>query len=155
MTKTELRLQEEREFAKLNDDFKTHGVQPGATFPPKNLFGRIGDWTPSLKLAPAKHDDLVQYRKVQLDVWLVSVCNMYNLGDLPHSLARSVYEFLTLSDRPPCDLENIGAAAAGVGGGEAFRLNNPLSFTLGSSIRQVRWPWRLALRNLRNAFAIS
>jgi lipid-binding SYLF domain-containing protein len=76
-------------------------------------------------------DDLVQYRKVQLDVWLVSILERYNLGDLPHSLARSVYEFLTMSDRPPCDLENVATNESTV------RRINPISFTLGSSIRQA------------------
>jgi lipid-binding SYLF domain-containing protein len=119
------------EFAKLNDTFHNHGVTIPATFPGKNIAGRLGNWTPSLRWAPEQHEDLVQYRKVQLDVWLVSVLEKYNLGNLPHSLARHVHEFLTLSDRPPCDVENVST------GKSTVRWHNPVSFTLGSSIRQA------------------
>ncbi|KAL3919570.1 MAG: hypothetical protein SGARI_007174, partial [Bacillariaceae sp.] len=76
------------EFAKLHDTLNNHGIDV-AVFPGKNLAGRLGNWTPSLKWAPEQHDDLVQYRKVQLDVWLVSLLQKYNLGELPHSLALS------------------------------------------------------------------
>ncbi|KAG7348245.1 Las17-binding protein actin regulator [Nitzschia inconspicua] len=119
------------EFSKLNDSFKNHCISLEAAFPGKNIAGRLGNWTPSLRWAPDQHDDLVQYRKVQLDVWLVSVLKRYNLGDLPHSLARLVYEFVTMSDRPPCDLENVATNESTV------RQINPISFTLGSSIRQA------------------
>ena len=146
------------EFVKLNDAFKIHGIQLDATFPPKHLAGRIGNWQLARRWAPDQHDELVNYRKVQLDVWLVAVMARYNLGDLPHSLARSVYEFLTLSDRRPCDLENVMALSSSgsspssfsnylqSGGSKVgsqyskknvFRWNNPISFTLGSSIRQA------------------
>jgi len=87
----------------------------------------------------------------RLDVWLVAVSAKYNLGDLPHSLARSIYDFLTLSDRPPCDLENtIAMSGSSVSSSlnyyndsnsssknDVFRWNNPISFTMGSSIRQA------------------
>mmetsp|Transcript_18733 Transcript_18733/g.34931 ORF Transcript_18733/g.34931 Transcript_18733/m.34931 type:complete len:550 (+) Transcript_18733:88-1737(+) len=119
------------EFYKLNESFNNHAIRLGAVFPKKHLAGRIGNWTPSLRWAPEKHEELIQYRKVQLDVWLVCVCERFNLGDLPHSLQRSVYEFLTLSDRPPCELENVADDLNSV------RWNNPISFTLGSSIRQA------------------
>jgi hypothetical protein len=119
------------EWSKLSESFKNYGVTLDAVFPGKNIAGRLGNWTPSLRWAPEQHDDLVQYRKVQLDVWLVSVLEKYNLGVLPHSLARSVYEFLTICDRPPCDMENVATNESTV------RRINPISFTLGSSIRQA------------------
>jgi len=146
------------EFVKLNDAFKLHGIRLDATFPPKHLAGRIGNWQLAKRWAPDQHDELVNYRKVQLDVWLVAVMTRYNLGDLPHSLARTVYEFLTLSNRRPCDLENVMALSASgtspssfanylqSGGSKigsqyskknALRWNNPISFTMGSSIRQA------------------
>jgi lipid-binding SYLF domain-containing protein len=119
------------EWSKLSENFKNFGVTLDAVFPGKNMAGRLGNWTPSLRWAPEQHDDLVQYRKVQLDVWLVSVLERYNLGLLPPSLARSVYEFLTICDRPPCDMENVATSESTV------RRINPISFTLGSSIRQA------------------
>jgi lipid-binding SYLF domain-containing protein len=146
------------EFVKLNEAFNHHGVHLDAAFPPKHLAGRIGNWQLAKRWAPDQHEELVKYRKVQLDVWLVAVTAKYNLGDLPHSLARSVYEFLTLSNRPPCDMENTMVLAASgsapssmstysqnsgstVGGSYSkknmLRWNNPISFTLGSSIRQA------------------
>jgi hypothetical protein len=173
------------EFAKLHDVLKSHGihlVEGGhhsghngggssgrggnvVVFPKKHLAGRIGNWTPSLKWAPEQHDELVQYRKIQLDVWLTHVCERYNLGDLPHSVGHAVLEFLTLSDRPPCEYENpvdgilgeneddtvqsingggnnnrSGSSSTPRGKGSSgggIRWNNPISFTLGSSIRQA------------------
>lgn len=143
------------EFVKLNDAFRHHGVELDAEFPPKHLAGRLGNWQVAKRFAPTRHEDLINYRKVQLDVWMVAVLAKYNLGDLPHSLARLVYEFMTLSDRPPCDMDNTMALAesenstnqppscfnnaAGVNYRKKNMLkwNNPISFTLGSSIRQA------------------
>jgi lipid-binding SYLF domain-containing protein len=120
------------EFAKLNDNFKSHNIQlEYVPFPSKHWAGRMGNWTPSLKWAPSSHGDLIHYRKIQLDVWLVHVVGKYNLGDLPHSVHTSVYHFLTQSDQAPCDQDNPIAEK------DALRWNNPLSFTLGSTIRQA------------------
>lgn len=147
------------EFVKLNDAFKHHGVELEAEFPPKHLAGRLGNWQVAKRFAPTRHEDLINYRKVQLDVWLVAVLAKYNLGDLPHSLARLVYEFMTLSDRPPCDMDNImpltesetpptpygsysqscfnNSAGVNYRKKNMLKWNNPISFTLGSSIRQA------------------
>jgi lipid-binding SYLF domain-containing protein len=124
------------EFAKLHDLLQTHNIQMGCVFPEKHWAGRLGQWTPSLKWAPDKHDDLIQYRKIQLDVWLVHVVEQYNLGSLPHRLHQAVYDFLTHSDRPPCEQDNL--MRNGTDTAESWtRWNNPLSFTLGSTIRQA------------------
>lgn len=159
------------EFAKLHDILQSRGIQlveggirnggggsggnNAVVFPKKHLAGRIGNWTPSLKWAPEQHDELVQYRKVQLDVWVCHVCERYNLGDLPHNVAHAILEFLTLSDRPPCEYDNpvgggnddddegeeltIYSQRGSNDGGKAagLRWNNPISFTLGSSLRQA------------------
>lgn len=123
------------EFSKLRDIMQTHSIQIPCAFPGKHLAGRLGQWTPSLKWAPEKHEDLIQYRKVQLDVWLVHVVEQYNLGGLPHKVHQVVYEFLCQSDRPPCEQENV--IKDGRGAESWTRWSNPLSFTLGSSIRQA------------------
>jgi len=143
------------EFVKLKDAMDNHGVVMDAVFPSKHLAGRIGNWQLARRWAPDQHDELVRYRTVQLDVWLVGVTARYNLGDVPHSLARTIYDFLTLSDRPPCDLENTlavatlpsslreersflgGSKSGGGSSSSALRWNNPIPFTLGSSIRQA------------------
>ena len=117
------------DFAKLNETFKSHRINVDTAFPSKHWAGRMGNWTPSLHWAPEQHEELVDFRKKQLDVWLVHVIEKYNLGDLPHSVARDVFEFLTVPDRPPCEQENNL--------NEKWKWNNPLSFTLGSSIRQA------------------
>jgi lipid-binding SYLF domain-containing protein len=123
------------EFAKLRDVLQAHSILMPCAFPGKNLAGRLGQWTPSLKWAPEKHEDLIQYRKVQLDIWLVHVVEQYNLGSLPHRVHLAVYEFLTHSDRPPCEQENL--IKDGHTAESWTRWNNPLSFTLGSTIRQA------------------
>ena len=137
------------EFVKLYETFQHHGIELDVEFPPKSINGRLGNWQLAKRFAPVRHEELVNYRKVQLDVWLVAVLAKYNLGDLPHSLARFIYDFLTLSDRPPCDLENTMALSqqsespfeepSGVSyrKNNMLKWNNPISFTLGSSIRQA------------------
>lgn len=120
------------DFSKLNEVFKANNVQVGITFPSKHWAGRMGNWTPSLKWAPEQAQELIDYRKIQLDIWLVHVIELYNQpGGLPHAVATAVYEFLTICDRPPCEQDNTTKSAG------AISWNNPLSFTLGSSIRQA------------------
>lgn len=120
------------EFAKLNELFRSHSIRLDASFPSKSLAGRIGHWTPSLRFAPQQNQELIQFRKTQLDVWIVHVVEKYNQGDLPHSLGRQVYDFLTKFYQNPCDQENNNIHTS-----EKSKWNNPLSFTLGSSIRQA------------------
>lgn len=120
------------EFSKLNDLFRSHNIRLDTSFPSKSVLGRVGNWTPSLHFAPQQNRELVEYRKVQLDVWIVHCVQKYNEGDLPHSLGRKVYEFLTQPKQRPCDQENNLLPTAG-----KSKWNNPLSFTLGSSIRQA------------------
>jgi lipid-binding SYLF domain-containing protein len=117
------------DFSKLNEIFKSYRLSLDTSFPPKSMAGRMGNWTPSAIWAPEQHSELIEFRKIQFDVWLVHVVEKYNLGDLPHSVAHAIYDFLTLPDRPPCEQDNQHE--------ETWKWNNPLSFTLGSSIRQA------------------
>lgn len=125
------------EFAKLHDLFKNHNITLNCAFPEKHWAGRLGQWTPSLKWAPVQHQDLIEYRKIQLDVWLVHVVEQYNLGALPTHIHQAVYTFLTHSDRPPCEQDNIIWGDPTSTAESWTRWNNPLSFTLGSNIRQA------------------
>lgn len=120
------------EFAKLNDLFRSHNIRLDTSFPSKSVLGRVGNWTPSLHFAPQQNQELVQFRKVQLDIWIVHCVQKYNEGALPLSLGRQVYEFVTKPKQHPCDQENILLPTDG-----KSKWNNPLSFTLGSSIRQA------------------
>ena len=63
---------------------------------------RMGNWTPSLSFASGHHDDLVSYRKVQLDLWLVDLVGAYNRGQLPSTVYHEVQEFLTDTSTAPC-----------------------------------------------------
>lgn len=125
------------DFDKLNSVVRKHNVQLGANFPSKHWAGRMGNWTPSLCLAPTQHDDLVSYRKVQLDLWLVDLVAAYNRGQLPSLVHQEVQDFLTDASKAPCDRENDLDLTSPVE--RSLRWINPLSFTLGSSIRQAAY----------------
>jgi lipid-binding SYLF domain-containing protein len=120
------------EFAKLDALAKKHDIvlDKSASFPGKSWAGRVGNWTPSLTWAPEKHDELISYRVIQLDCWLVHVVRMYNQGALPLELAQAVYEFLVAPSKPPCENTNDVDKSS-------LHWYNPVSFTLGSGIRQA------------------
>jgi len=124
------------EFAKINALFKKHGIvlDDSAAFPSKSWAGRVGNWTPSLTVAPSAHDELVNYRVIQLDCWLVHVVNMYNEGTLPMDAAQALYDFLAAPSKPPCQNTNEVNNTAGKWHPS---WSNPISFTLGSAIRQA------------------
>eukprot|EP00529_Nitzschia_sp_RCC80_P002171 CAMPEP_0113491598 /NCGR_PEP_ID=MMETSP0014_2-20120614/27637_1 /TAXON_ID=2857 /ORGANISM="Nitzschia sp." /LENGTH=555 /DNA_ID=CAMNT_0000385391 /DNA_START=59 /DNA_END=1722 /DNA_ORIENTATION=- /assembly_acc=CAM_ASM_000159 len=127
------------EFSKLHDLLERHNVKIYesngdrcsnniVTFPSKSLSGRLGNWTPSRRWAPNAGQDLVEYRKRQLDVWLTHVCHTYNNDStvgtssgsnnvnmtvvLPPSVRNAIDDFLSPihssahTSRPPCDLDN-------------------------------------------------
>ena len=125
------------DFDRLHAILRKHSVQLGAAFPSKHWAGRMGNWTPSLSFAPGQHDDLVSYRKVQLDIWLVDLVGVYNRGQLPSAVHHEVQEFLTDTTKAPCDRENYIDLTNPVE--RSLRWSNPLSFTLGSSIRQATY----------------
>lgn len=125
------------DFDRLQSTLRKHNVQLEAAFPSKHLAGRIGNWTPSLALAPSQHEDLVSYRKVQLDLWLVELCGAYNRGHLPIPVHREVEVFFSNTANAPCERENDICLNTVVE--RSLRWSNPLSFTLGSSIRQAAY----------------
>ena len=122
------------EFAKVDALFKKHGIvlDKNASFPSKSWAGRVGNWTPSLTMAPAKHDDLVNYRVIQLDCWLVHVVNMYNEGTLHMEVAQALYDFLAAPSKPPCENNNEVSNVKW-----QWNWNNPITYTMGSGIRQA------------------
>ena len=98
------------EFAKLNKDLETNRVQLRSSFPGKlSLAGRIGKWTPSLHLDKDKRHELVTYRKIKLDIWLVELAEKLVRGEIENAAVRNrVVEFFQKSDAfvPPCDRSN-------------------------------------------------
>jgi len=118
-------------FSKLQSLLKKNNVTLDAAFPPKHLAGRLGNWTPSKSWAPEQHEELISYRIIQLDVWLVDLAEKYNNHELPEGVATALYEFLTAPEKPPCDQINDMETD------NKWAWNNPLSFTLGSAIRQA------------------
>lgn len=122
------------EFAKLHALLRKYGVSVSTAFPAKHWAGRMGHWTPSRAWAPSAHDDLVAYRKIQLDLWLVDVVHMYNQNFIEGEPRTAIYEFLYNPHRAPCQDENIDESSSLT---QTLQWSNPLSFTLGSSIRQA------------------
>jgi len=125
------------DFNKLNAVLRKHNIQFGAVFPSKHLAGRIGNWTPSLTFSPSRHNDLVNYRKVQLDLWLVDLVGMFNRRILSDYAHQEVETFLSNSSKAPYERENDINLNTSVE--RNLRWSNPLQFTLGSSIRQAAY----------------
>ena len=98
------------EFAKLNRALEVNDVQLRSSFPTKvTLWGRIANWTPSLHFDPEKRHELVTYRKIKLDIWLVELVEKLMRGEIPCvELRDRVEEFLSQSSAfcPPCDRAN-------------------------------------------------
>ena len=119
------------DFDKLCLVCRQNKVEVGERFPQKHWAGRIGNWTPSKKWAPERHEDLVANRTIQLDSWLVHLVGKFNLGQLPQPCSQAVFEFLFQAGKLPCDRDNS------LVDGTKWKWNNPISFTLGSAIRQA------------------
>jgi len=98
------------EFAKLNRALEVNDVQLRSSFPTKvTLLGRIANWTPSLHFDPEKRHELVTYRKIKLDIWLVELAEKLVRGEIVcPELRDRVEEFLQQSSAfcPPCDRAN-------------------------------------------------
>jgi len=122
------------EFAKLQALLLKYGVTVDTTFPGKSWKGRLGAWNPARAYAPSQHDELVAYRKVQLDLWLVDVVHQFNQSLIHGEAKTAVYEFLHNPHRAPCQEENLTNSSSL---SQTLQWSNPLSFTLGSSIRQA------------------
>lgn len=118
------------DFDRLHKILRQHGVELEASFPGKDLSGRLGTWTPSITWFPEKHSNLVAYRVIELDRWLVYLVEQYNKQALPGSCTKALSEFLSQGEKRPCERDNSMDDAK-------WKWNNPMSFTLGSAIRQA------------------
>ena len=114
------------EFHKLYTTLQPHLSKDSVAFPSKHWAGRMGNWTPSLSWAPNSHSELIRYRTIQLDVWLVHVVQLYHQGYFPQELQQQIYDFLLGPTKAPCEQVQQQESS----------IKNPIAFTLGSSIRQ-------------------
>ena len=124
------------EFAKLHVLLRNEDIELESKFPSKHWAGRVGSWTPSLQLAPSQHEELIAYRKTQLDLWLVDLVELFNQGKLSKKFRDRLQLFLSQQVVNPCDRENerdLSFSTLERG----LKWINPLSFTLGSAIRQA------------------
>lgn len=122
------------EFSKLYALVKKNLIQLETAFPSKHWAGRMGQWTPSLMWAPNQHNELVNFRKIQLDLWLIDLVGCYNRKILPQEVQSEIGEFLSSEWKAPCDRDNSLDTNSIQG---SLKLMNPLSYTLGSAIRQA------------------
>lgn len=112
-------------------------------FPAKHWAGRLGNWTPAQTWAPATHAALLERRVQMLDAWLVHV--VAAVSSTAHATA-ALDEFLSTtavatssssSSRtsitpPPSQHRNNDT-----GRNDFVHWINPVTFTLGSAIRQA------------------
>jgi len=154
------------EFAKLYADLIANDIVMESEFPSRHWAGRIGDWTPSSWWAPDTKEELIRTREKMLDIWMVELCEKFQQTNLLHGELRTqVDTFLRNSSAsiPPCDrpnhisldglclngdlvdldgesmIEFEGEARHSGGGAIIKYVGNPMSFTLGSSIRQAAY----------------
>jgi len=148
------------EFAKLNKDLVTNGVKMRASFPGKiTLAGRIGNWTPTFHVKKDKRYELITYRKIKLDIWLVELAEKLVRGDIEIinvALKDRIIEFFEKSDAlvPPCDRTNQVQWSSLQGKDEQANddndnqkikhsaglerhIGNPISHTMGGEVRKA------------------
>jgi len=143
------------EFLKLHSDLQNNGIAVRASFPSKiSWAGRIGTFTPAAHFGKDKRHELVTYRKIKLDIWLVEVAEKLVRGEIQNSeLQKRVVEFFQKSDAycPPCDrvntvdwrsLQDDQRPENALNKPNPIierHIGNPLSSTLGSEIRKAAY----------------
>jgi lipid-binding SYLF domain-containing protein len=125
------------DFFKLQQ--KLEGIPMSVVFPSRMTWaGRLGNWTPAQLLAPDQHQSLIQYRLKQLDAWLVHVLQL--TPRLSSDLQGEVQQFLRAQAVVPCQQPlrmEKGASTATEAATESLSWNNPITFSMGSSLRQA------------------
>lgn len=113
-------------------------------FPQKHWAGRIGNWIPSQYIAPEQFTNLIEQRIHFLDAWLVYVVYAYNLyyqqGSSPFLTSAqysAIHDFITNPSTPPPFLTRGSVESSANLSTTSLQWNNPLTFTLGSAIRQA------------------
>ena len=99
------------EFARLHAELSANDIHLRSSFPTKSLYGRIGNWLPAVHWAPDKMAELVTYRKIKLDLWIVELTELLarteNAGIPTGELREMCREFFQKPmGCPPCDRAN-------------------------------------------------
>jgi len=138
------------EFAKLHaallsSSWYATQVLEAAPFPAKHWAGRLGNWTPSRIWAPASCQALIDERRHQLDAWLVYLvaATATTLGKQEQNSSTTSVPDALLADFLGLSTSSSSSSSARLpyqqrnDTVEQWRWNNPVTFTLGSSIRQA------------------
>lgn len=99
------------EFARLHAELSANDIHLRSSFPTKSLYGRIGNWLPAVHWAPEKMAELVTYRKIKLDLWIVELTELLaraeDAGIPTGELREMCREFFQKPvGCPPCDRAN-------------------------------------------------
>lgn len=130
------------DFEKLFRLLQQEKIEATHRFPPKQ------SWPNWQKGNKTHNDELVNFRLVQLDAWLVDIVTNFfspnpdvsgNVEMSPRAY-QALREFLLAPPQRPCDQENN--LIQNTKPSEAIKWNNPLATTLGSAIRQATWTVR-------------
>jgi len=100
------------EFARLHAELSANDVKLRSSFPTKSLCGRLGNWTPAAHWAPEKMAELVTYRKIKLDIWVVELAELLARADKEEQQLGPSTKIITPEVRSMC-LEFFQKSAAG------------------------------------------
>lgn len=95
------------EFSRLHKELEANSIELRSSFPSKSLAGRIGNWTPAARFAPSRMHEMVTFRKIKLDIWLVELVELLGSGGIVGNMKDQVVEFLTVSAGAPCNRANF------------------------------------------------
>jgi hypothetical protein len=96
------------EFARLHAELSANNVTLRSSFPTKSICGRLGNWTPAAHWAPDKMAELVTYRKIKLDLWIIELTELLSRNTKINEHVRTLcLEFFQKpAGCPPCERAN-------------------------------------------------
>lgn len=96
------------DFSRLYILLKRYHVPFRSAFPSKSLAGRLGNWTPAIQFAPSARHDLITFRKIQLDIWLVELAELLGSDEIPKEIQSHAIDFLTREEEvAPCHHQDV------------------------------------------------
>ena len=100
------------EFARLHAELSANDIHLRSSFPTKSICGRLGNWTPAAHWAPEKMAELVTYRKIKLDLWIIELTELLARDEQYTGIAGEIREMCieffqkSAAGCPPCDRAN-------------------------------------------------